>query len=428
MQLRTAAPACTALVCIAGLAAQEPLPADGGDTSSAPTTDVAIGEWVGGDPWWTWTRATGNWHGWRDRWADSGVEIGGSYTVDWAAAFCGGLRQRDNVCTLLDANVALDLEQLIGLPRTLAYFDAYTLQGRDPSSDIGDIQGISNIQGDDVDVLAEAWLQTWIGDHLRVKFGKVDFNSEFAFCELAGEFIHPSAGISPTIAGAPTFPHPSTALNVFLVPNEHLYFGVGLFDGAGAIDGVRTGRHGLGGIFESSDSDDWFYVAEGGVAWTGGNRWGSGRVAIGAWWHTGEFPRFAGGDADGTQGFYVVADQVCWRENPTVAGDEQGIGVFASFGFTDDDVWDFGANAVFGVSWRGPLAGRDDDVFGLAVMHADLADPVYAQDETTFETFYKFQLTPSLSLKPGLQWVVDPSGDPTIDDALVGTLRIEINF
>ena len=33
-----------------------------------------------------------------------------------------------------------------------------------------------------------------------------------------------------------------------------------------------------------------------------------------------------------------------------------------------------------------------------------------------------------LILRPDLQYVINPGGDPTLDDALVGMLRVEITF
>jgi porin len=398
------------------------------DAAAPPTAAATPAEWFGGAPWWRWTRATGDWGGVREQLAERGFEFGGSYTADWTAAWRGGLRHRDSVCSLLDVNVSLDLEPFLGVPRTLVYLDAQSVQGREPSADVGDLQGVGNVQGVDTDQLAEAWVETWLGEHVRVKAGKVDFNSEFAFTEVGGEFIHPSAAISPTIVGAPTNPNPATSLNLFVQPCETCYCGLGLYDGAFAVDGVRTGRHGLLGPFEDDDSDDWFAVVEGGVAWRGSGVFGTGRAALGAWRHTGDFTTHAGGSDSCTEGVYLVVDQNLAPEHPDDPDDAQGIGLFGSFGVADDEVSAVHWNAVLGVAWTGALRGRDHDVLGLAVLHADLADSLFARDETTFELFYRLQLTPSVSLKPDLQLVVDPSGDPAIGDALVGTLRLEINF
>ncbi len=86
-------------------------------------------------------------------------------------------------------------------------------------------------------------------------------------------------------------------------------------------------------------------------------------------------------------------------------------------------------NAEVGLTWTGALAQRDFDVLGVLITHAVLSDEDGAGfdgDETAVELFYKVQVTPAFSLKPDLQWIVNPGGDPSVDDALMATLRAEI--
>lgn len=386
-------------------------------------------EWIGGLPFSSWTRATGDWGGLRTRLEDLGIEVGGGYTADWAAAFSGDVRRRDSWCSLTDFNVAFDLETIAGWERTFVYFDAYSIHGRDPSGDIGDAQGLTNIQADDREELAEFWLETWFGDHWRLKVGKIDFNSEFAFNELGGDFVNSTAAVPPTIVAYPTFPDPASAINVFYHHDEHTYVGFGAFDGAGG-DGISTGTKGLGSVFETEDSDSWFFTAEAGTSWTGGGVWGSGRAAIGAWHHTAKFVEFGGGTASGTSGGWLTLEQVVWREHPDRDDDSQGLGVYCSLGFADDSVSPFGNSVALGATWTGLIDGRDDDVLGLGLFRADLSDDPAAGtpgDETVFELLYKLQLTPSVSLKPELQYILEPGGAGA-GDVLVGLLRIEVTF
>lgn len=385
-------------------------------------------EWIGGVPFTSWTRMTGDWGGVRNDLELAGVEVAGGYTADLAAPWTGDTRRRSTYSSLLDVNAAFDLETLLGLPRTFAYVDAYSIKGRNPSDDVGDYQWVSNIAAPNVDQIAELWVETWLFDELRVKLGKVDFNSEFAFHEIGGEFVHSTAAIVPTIVAYPTYPDPATAINLFWHPSELFYAGVGVFDGANA-EGVRTGTRGPSGFFGGDDSDAYFYAAEIGLGWTGGESWGSGRCALGAFHHTATFERFDGGTERGTSGVWFNLEQRVWRENPS-EDDGQGIGVFLSLGRADDAVADCGSAVGVGVEWTGPLPSRDFDVLGLGVFSCDLSDERDAgtpADETAIELFYKVQLTPWVSLKPELQLVRNPGGQE-VDDVLVGLLRVEIAF
>ena len=392
--------------------------------------DAAPREWIGGLPWSEWTRATGDWALLRARLEDVGIEFGGGYTADLAAPWSGDTRRRPSVSTLFDLNAAFDLEVLAGLPKTLAYVDAYQIEGRDPTGDVGDFQGLSNIQSDDKAQIAEVWLETWIGEFVRVKAGKVDFNSEFAFHEIGGEFVASSAAIVPTIVAYPTFPDPATSINVFVIPDEHWHFAAAVYDGA-AADGIATGSRGPKGFFDNSDSDAYFLTAEVSYAWAGGETWGAGRCVFGGFHHTATFATFAGGTDDGTSGCWGSLEQRVWRENPADAEDGQGIGAFCSFGFADDDLAACGRAFVFGVEWQGAIPTRDHDVLGWCVCHADLSDDPGAgtpNDETVFELLYKVALTPAVSLKPELQYILDAGGVAGASDVLVGLLRLEVLF
>ncbi|MCA8954073.1 MAG: carbohydrate porin [Planctomycetes bacterium] len=387
-------------------------------------------EWIGGRPFSEWRRVAGDLGGLRTALEDVGIEVAGTYVADFAAPWSGSGRRRSALPSLLDVNVAFDLEYLLGLPRTTAYIDAYDLLGRDISRDIGDFQGVSNIQGQNGAQIAEVWCETWLFDSFRVKAGKIDFNSEFAVAELSGDFVNSTAALPSTIVAYPTFPNPATAVNLFYAPDEYFYVGVGLFDGANA-EGVNTGRLGPAGFFGGDDSDAWFVCEEVGVAWQGGGTWGSGRLAVGAFQHTAKFTRFSdGGTTSGTAGGWATFEQTFWRENPAEP-DDQGIGAFATIGFADDDVSAVGNSVALGVNWVGAFPGRDFDAIGLGVFRVDLSDEPAAgtpEDETAFELFYKLQLTPAITVKPELQYVLNPGGATGVDDVLIGLLRVEILF
>lgn len=399
--------------------------------SAAPTEHQAPREWLGGAPPWQWQHATGDWFGLRNTLESSGIEIAGGYTADYTAPWSGNVSRRTSYPSLLDINVAFDLETLIGLPRTIAYVDAYRIGGDNPSdpSRVGDFQYFSNLANPTpVQQVAEVWLETWLCDQLRCKVGKVDFNSEFAFHEIGAAFINSSAAIAPTILYYPTYPNPATSVNAFWVPNDRSYLGVGVYDGANAY-GVQTGRLGPRGFVSNDDGNAYFLAVEGGIGWTGQDRWGSGRVSVGAFHHTATFQRFDGGLDRGSEGLWANFEQRVWRENPT-ENDNQGVGCFASYGVADQQVSYCRRSLAGGIEWTGALPGRDYDILGFGAFFADLSNITGAgtpQDELELELFYKVQLTPAVSLTPDLQWISNAGGQD-VDDILVALLRFDVTF
>ncbi len=398
-----------------------------------PLEEPAVSEWFGGDPWSTWSRATGDWAGARTRLEDSGISINGSLILDWSSVLDGGIQQRSATRHLLDVNFTFDLETIFGVQGATVFADFYSQAGPNASNDAGDFQGFSNIDlDDDVDQLAELWYEQWLFENaIRIKIGKVDANSEFAFVEAAANFINSSPGVTPTILGLPTYPDPATSVNVFAYPTEHLYLGFGFYDGAQAVDGVATGRRGPRTFFDGDLSDDYFLIGEGGFTWDTLAGWGPGRFAVGGWHHTGKFETFGGATDDGTEGLYVLLETRLGSPPPGGQAQEQGVSVFIQYGYADESVSDVKYHVAVGLSAVGAFPGREHDIAGAYVSYVDLSDANGAglgDHETVLELFYKFQITPFISVQPDLQIVVNPSGRDDIDDAVIGALRLELTF
>ncbi len=82
-----------------------------------------------------------------------------------------------------------------------------------------------------------------------------------------------------------------------------------------------------------------------------------------------------------------------------------------------------------GLAWTGAIPTRNDDIFGLGSFHVVFSDDVDFEDdsETSIELFYKAQISPWLSIKPDVQYIINPGGDGK-DDALAIGIRWEIVF
>ena len=75
-----------------------------------------------------------------------------------------------------------------------------------------------------------------------------------------------------------------------------------------------------------------------------------------------------------------------------------------------------------GLSYRGLLDSRPDDLLALGAAHAQLRDGA----ESVIELSYHVQATPRLSLQPDLQYVVQRGTD--IPNAWVVGLRASVRF
>jgi len=401
------------------------------EPAAAESEPEDLPEWFGGKPLWEWSRLTGNWGGVRDGIEDWGLTIGGSYTMDWTNVVSGGRRQKSSYRHLFDVNATFDLEKLVGLNGGQVFVDFYSAAGDGASEDAGDIQGLSNIETGHVDQIAELWYEQWLFDQfLRVKVGKVDANTEFAFANAAGEVINSSAGFSPTIFPLPSYPDPAMSVNAFVYPCEWFYAGAGLYDGA-TQDGYATGGRGPSTFFSDDKSSDWFLIAEAGLTAEKLGFLTDARLAIGGWHHSGSFDTFDADTDDGTSGFYCVGECRLWSPEPDNAESERGLFAFAQYGWADPEVSEVHNHVGFGLTLVGVCDCRPDDAIAAYISWADLSDETGAgfdEDETVVELAYAFQVTPAFVLRPDIQFIFNPSGDASRDTAIVLSLRASVEF
>jgi porin len=130
-------------------------------------------------------------------------------------------------------------------------------------------------------------------------------------------------------------------------------------------------------------------------------------------------------------GFYLSFDQMLYRESPE---DSQGLGVFARYGIRHGDVNRISQFWSVGAQYQGFLRNRDSDVlgFGAYSVHAsDQYQRAFGSDfsrETGFELYYKFQITPWLTLTPDVQYIVNPSGLRNASDSIVMGFRARVSM
>ena len=129
-------------------------------------------------------------------------------------------------------------------------------------------------------------------------------------------------------------------------------------------------------------------------------------------------------------GIYFIAEKSIWHESDPA----QGLGVFYQSGYTQSDRNQLSLYQGAGLNYTGLLPGRDEDTTGIAFAYARngsdfiAANPGTERAETVLEFTYSAKLLPYLALQPDLQYIIHPSMDPELDDALALTLRVTANM
>lgn len=425
-----------ALASSAPLLAQLPSGAPAADAGPAPADEAGSGEALAVEPsdagdFWRRGELSGAWRGWRSCCEERGISIWASAIAESFSVVSGGLDRATDLASLLDVELDLDLNRLIGWQGATLALEGYDLRGDDVSADAGDFQALSNVALPvDRAQLAQIWYEQWLaGDTFRFKLGKSDVFADFAFSDNAGEFVNTGVSWSPLHGSMPTYPDPAFGALVQWLPRADWAFSLGAFDGA-SNSGKTTGTLGPATLFGAPS--DLYWIGELAHRWRLGRCACAGGAKLGFTHHTGEFSEFDGGTQRGSEVAYLVLDQQLWRENPEAVEDVQGWSAFAMLSLADAGVNPGARHLSAGATRTGAIGGRDEDICGLGCSWIEFSGHAgagfSADSELALELFYKWQFAGWGSLKPDLQYIVDPGGDASVENALVLGLRCEVAF
>ncbi len=118
-----------------------------------------------------------------------GITLESVLTVDWSKNLGGGLNTKGSALRhLFQVAMTIDVEQLFHWNGGTAFLLFQNQNGPDASAqDVGDFQAFSNVDADGRTQVAELWVQQVLSNGgIRIKFGKFDVNSEFAYVDNGG--------------------------------------------------------------------------------------------------------------------------------------------------------------------------------------------------------------------------------------------------
>lgn len=414
------------------------------------------------------SQVTGDWRGARPLLSDQGIEIFGGYTVEVWGNTTGGLKTGTVYTGLLDFGAEVDLEKAIGWQGASVSTTWLWLSGRDASEDLaGNFLTISNIAGFNTLRMFELWFQqSLLDDKISIRFGQLSADSEFLISDYAGLFINATFGW-PAFAymnipnGGAGYPMGTLGARLALNPADGITFQAAVFQGNVFAQDVN--RHGFRWSLDAQTG--YTFLNEAQFRWNHREEEAGlpGQIKPGAWFQTGESAdALAGSTSSGNAGFYVVLDQMLYREpggrraeGCTKDGksivdaksfqapvdmekSDQGLGWFGRAAFTPSDRNVITFSFDTGLSYKGLIPTRDKDTIGLAFGYAQLsneartslkdagASPMGA--EMVLEVTYQAEITPWLIVQPDLQYIINPGGTSDLGNALVIGGRAAITF
>ena len=348
----------------------------------------------------------------------------------------GGLKAGSGRNSLsYDLGIELDLETILGLSGGKLFIggEGSRGEGLDPRA-VGSFFGANADAGGDRSFdVTELWYeQSLLEDKLILRLGKIDLTggfecgcSDVAFdCNAFAsdetfDFLNAAFGNTATVP----FPDNGPGAVVYFKPVDWWYTAVGAGDAD--ADARETG------FATTSDGDShFFYVFETGIVRefesANGPLAGAWRVGV---WNERVPKEYLDGNASKRDdvGFYFSGDQMLWRE----AGDDdngEGLGAFLRLGWADDKVNELKTCWSFGARYEGLIKGRDSDIIGLGLAQGRFSgDAGYnASSERVIELYYNAELAPWVRVSPSIQWIANPGGERSVNDAAVVALRVQV--
>lgn len=343
-----------------------------------------------------------------------------TYTGEVMANAAGGIDTGARYLDNLDLVLETDLDALIGWRGAELHIYGIYNNGASISELTGDAFAVSNIEtGSSAFRLYEFWIDQKIGDSFSMKFGLYDLNSEFDSLEASGLFVGSAHGIGADISqtglnGPSIFPATSLALRLEKTFSSGLKIRTAILDAVPG-DPDRPDRT----LIDLNSDEGALVIGELEIPVAGA------RLLAGHWRYTAEFEDFDGAMDRGNSGFYLRGETALFET------DGRKLDGFFRLGNAASRFNTFNVFASAGVKLTGVTGAGQTDELGLAVAKAWTTDGFRetasaGKSETVFELTYRREALPFLTLQPSLQYVLSPSADPTIDDALVLGLRFEV--
>ena len=363
-----------------------------------------------------------------------GIDLFFDYTGEVMSNVSGGDHTGTGYNGLASFGIEADLGQALGWEGVTMRLSGMDLHGSGIDSHVGDMMGVSNIEGYGSVRLYESWVEkSFAAETLHLRLGLLLADEEFSTLDTTDPFLNATFGwpefISMnTVNTGPAFYIPALGVRLLWEPHEIWYGQVGVYDGDSFDSPVgddSVNRHGL--HLELGNGQGTFGMAEVGYRHNQAEDADGlpGMYKLGGWWHSGQFDDFSGGASHGgTQGVYGSAEQMVYREY----GD-QGLVLFLRVGFAPEDRSEVDTSFQVGASYVGLVPGRDIDTAGLGLSHAHISGDLPGRTaETVIELAYDYVMSDDFTIQPSVQWVGDPGATGELDEALVLGLRVYLSF
>lgn len=347
-----------------------------------------------------------------------------SYTGDDVGNLMGGIKKGAAYLGLVDFGLAVNTGNAGLWKGGELYIQIQNTHGNSPTASlVGDNQVFSNIENGNYTYLYELRYKHTI-ERFWVNFGIIDLNSEFIVTEEGSNFINSSFGVIPTVSGnVPLSIFPKNSLGVMV----NYAFDNGLSVQAALMDGDPGDLENDPFNLKHNISREQGLFSVGEIIYSSQK----GKYKFGGYYHSGRFADVLSPSSikKYNYGFYALLDQTLAEFS---ANKELRSFIQLGYAPTNRNYLDW--YYAGGVNLYSPFS-RNGDVVGLAIARASINNNYFSANsaasyrcETAVEFSYSVTLSNYISIKPNVQYIINPGICKSKTNALVSTLRFNFSL
>lgn len=313
----------------------------------------------------------------------------------------------------------------------LFFMYAAMVFGKGPA--VGDLHGTSGIYGGgNTFRIVEAWYEhSFPHSHSSALIGLHDFNGEFYVSEFASLFVNAGFGMGQIIAenGGPSgYPTPTLGTRFKSKLSEMSYFQAAIYTASPSDQAFDK-------VFEAKlpSNDEVFLASEFGMINKEPGEAGYFKAGLGLWYLN--IPQNGFEDASGNPilsepkqgnaGIYLLAEMSVGEK----------LGIFFKHGRGRKDFNQYAQFYAAGLNYSGLIPGREEDVFGIGLVHTRHS-PAYLSAfegqffvaETAIEVTYTTNILDWLSVQPDFQYIQQPNMNIDLPNTMVIGVRLSATY
>lgn len=342
-----------------------------------------------------------------------------SYIGDALINIDGGIEQGSTFMGMANLIMHFDTEKgKLWKGGELCINASHTHGGEATTNLIGDFQTASNIEAGNLTYMYEMWYKQTF-DKVSITIGLQDLNAEFVSNDFGAGLINSSFGIPSTFAAnipSPIFPNTEYGIAINWQIYDWLTFQSSIFK---CDEGdFEKNPYNLKSDFKSDKNYQIYnelnihrniFLELPGV------------LKLGSYYYKNHN---VGKDHSNNYGFYLLAEQIILKQNNGVSR----MGVFTQASYSANNFCDNPLYLGLGCNYKAISIKRPQDELSFGIAYAKLNNNIVNR-ETVFELNYLVQFTENISVKPDLQYVINPAGtNVKLANALIAMLRFELNF